>query len=223
MPGRHINDHQMRLYMKSRLTEKKPASAAQAAMSLRTAYRIENDPRLPSQKPLPRGRRRPDPLAAIFDSEIVPMLEGAPGLRPIGIFEEMQRRHPALPDGVRGTMERRIRQWRALNGKDRDVIFRQAQEPGRMGLPDFTEMGDLAVRVAGVELDHRLYHFRLARSGFEHVHVILGGESYMALAKGLQKALRRSAAHRANIAATNVRHDPRPYGYLAWNVPADRH
>src|ERR1700730_6793778 len=189
MPGRHINDHQMRLYMKSRLTVKKPAAAAQAAISLRTAYRIENDPRLPSQMPAPRGRRRPDPLIAIFDAEIVPMLEAAPGLRPIAIFEEMQRRHPELPEGVRRTMERRIRQWRALNGKDRDVIFRQVQEPGRMGLSDFTEMGDLAVRVAGADLDHRLYHFRLACSGFEHAHVILGGESYVALAEGLQNAL----------------------------------
>ena len=124
MPGRHINDHQMRLYMKSRLTVKKPAAAAQAASSLRTAYRIENDPRLPSQTPAPRGRRRLDPLIAIFDSEIVPMLEAAPGLRPIAIFKEMQRRHPELPEGVRRTMERRIRQWRALNGKDRDLIFR---------------------------------------------------------------------------------------------------
>jgi hypothetical protein len=86
-------------------------------------------------------------------------------------------------------MERRIRQWRALNGQDRDVIFRQVQEPGRTGLSDFTEMGDLAVRVGGEELDHRLYHFRLACSGFEHVHVILGGESYVALAEGLQNAL----------------------------------
>jgi transposase InsO family protein len=189
MPGRHINDHQMRLYMKSRLTVKKPAAAAQAAISLRTAYRIENDPRLPSQTPQPRGRRRPDPLIAIFDAEIVPMLEAAPALRPIAIFEEMQRRHPELPERVRRTMERRIRQWRALNGKERDVIFRQVQEPGRMGLSDFTEMGDLAVRVAGVDLDHRLYHFRLACSGFEHVHVILGGESYVALAEGLQNAL----------------------------------
>jgi transposase InsO family protein len=189
MPGRHINDHQMRLYMKSRLTVKKPAAAAQAAISLRTAYRIENDPRSPLQTPRPRGRRRPDPLIAIFDAEIVPMLEAAPGLRPIAIFEEMQRRHPQLPERVRRTMERRIRQWRALNGKDRDVIFRQMQEPGRMGLSDFTEMGDLAVRVAGVDLDHRLYHFRLACSGFEHVHVILGGESYVALAEGLQNAL----------------------------------
>jgi len=85
MPGRHINDHQMRLYMKSRLTVKKPAAAAQAAISLRTAYRIENDPRLPSQTTAPRGRRRPDPPIAIFDAEIVPMLEAAPSLRPIAI------------------------------------------------------------------------------------------------------------------------------------------
>jgi transposase InsO family protein len=189
MPGRHINDHQMRLYMKSRLTESMPAAAAQAAMSLASAYRIESDTRLPSQKALPRGRRRPDPLVHIFDPEVVPMLEATPGLRPIGIFEEMQRRHPELPDHVRRTLERRIRQWRALNGQDREVIFRQVQEPGRMGLSDFTEMGDLVVRIAGVELDHRLYHFRLACSGFEHVHVILGGESYVALAEGLQNAL----------------------------------
>jgi len=130
MPGRHINDHQMRLYMKSRLTESMPAAAAQAAMSLASAYRMENDTRLPSQKALPRGRRRPDPLVSIFDPEIVPMLQAAPGLRAIAVFEEMQRRHPELPDSVRRTVERRIRQWRALNGQDREVIFRQVQEPG---------------------------------------------------------------------------------------------
>ena len=96
MPGRHINDHQMRLYMKSRLTVKKPAAAAQAAMSLRTAYRIENDPRLPSQKPLPRGRRRPDPLVAIFDAEIVPMLEAAAGLE----TDCDLRRDAAAPSGT---------------------------------------------------------------------------------------------------------------------------
>jgi hypothetical protein len=58
-----------------------------------------------------------------------------------------------------------------------------------MGLSDFTDMGDLGVRIAGVALDHRLYHFRLVWSGFEHAHVILGGESYVALAEGLQNAL----------------------------------
>jgi hypothetical protein len=45
------------------------------------------------------------------------------------------------------------------------------------------------VTIAGQPLDHRLYHFRLAYSGFEHAHVGLGGESYVALAEGLQNAL----------------------------------
>ena len=76
-----------------------------------------------------------------------------------------------------------------MHGAEREIIFRQVHEPGQMGLSDFTEMGELAVGVAGVPLDHRLYHFRLACSGFEHAHVILGGESYVALAEGLQNAL----------------------------------
>ena len=35
----------------------------------------------------------------------------------------------------------------------------------------------LGVTVAGVVLSHRLYHFRLVFSGYEHAHVVLGGES----------------------------------------------
>ena len=86
------------------------------------------------------------------------------------------------------------------------MIFRQVHEPGRMGLSDFTDMADLGVTIAGERLDHRLYHFRLVYSGFEHAHVILGGESYVALAEGLQNALvgtRRRAA--SSIAATAFR------------------
>jgi hypothetical protein len=43
--------------------------------------------------------------------------------------------------------------------------------------------------LAGQPLEHRLYHFRLAWSGFEHAHVVLGGESFVALAEGLQNDL----------------------------------
>jgi len=175
--------------MKIRATNPAAVAAAGAAISVASAYRIESDPRLPSQKKPPRGRRRPDPLAQIFDADVVPMLVAAPDVRPVAIFEELQRRYPALDACVRRTLERRIRGWRALHGAEREIIFRQVHEPGRMGLSDFTEMGDLAVGVAGVPLDHRLYHFRLACSGFEHAHVILGGESYVALAEGLQNAL----------------------------------
>src|SRR3546814_7526060 len=71
VPGRHINDHQVRLYMKMRQTVSPRSAAACAAFSTATAYRLERDAQLPSQKKEPRGRRRPDPLADIFDSEVV--------------------------------------------------------------------------------------------------------------------------------------------------------
>jgi hypothetical protein len=175
--------------MKFRQSEPPMIAAAKAGFSAATAYRFEQDPRLPSQKKAPRGRRRSDPLVEVWASEIVPMLERAPGLRPIAVFDEIRRRHPELGPGVRRTLERRIRAWRALNGPEREVIFRQEHAPGRLGLSDFTAMGDLGVTVAGAALDHRLYHFRLAFSGWEHAHVVLGGESFVALAEGLQNAL----------------------------------
>ena len=175
--------------MTFRQTDGPAVSAAKASISTATAYRFERDHRLPSAKEKLRGRRRPDPLADFFDAEVVPMLTAAPELRAVAIFEEMQQRHPDLSAGARRTLERRIRAWRSLHGADQEVIFRQVHEPGRMGLSDFTDMADLGVTIAGVRLDHRLYHFRLAYSGFEHAHVILGGESYVALAEGLQNAL----------------------------------
>jgi hypothetical protein len=79
VPGCHVNDHQMRLYMKHRLTDGPPVAAARAGFSVATAYRIEQDPRLPSQKQTPRERRRPDPPAELFDAEVVPLLRSAPG------------------------------------------------------------------------------------------------------------------------------------------------
>lgn len=175
--------------MTFRQTNAVPIAAAKAGFSAASGYRLAGDPRLPSQKKEPRGRRRPDPLAGLWDEEIVPMLTAAPGLRAVAVFEEIQRRHPTVGDGVRRTLERRIRAWRAVHGPDQEVIFRQTHEPGGQGLSDFTDMADLGITVAGVPLDHRLYHFRLVYSGFEHAHVVLGGESFVALAEGLQNAL----------------------------------
>nr|WP_281805596.1 IS21 family transposase [Methylocystis echinoides] len=179
----------MRLYMDYRKTRSPEAAAARAGFSTATAYRLEADSRLPSQKKAPRGRRRPDPLAPYWDAEIVPILKAAPGIRVIGVLQELRRRHPDLSRNIRRTLERRIQAWRAVHGPEREVIFRQQHEPGRQGLSDFTDTSSLGVSVAGERLDHRLYHFRLVFSGFEHAHVVLGGESFTALAEGLQNAL----------------------------------
>ncbi len=175
--------------MQFRKTDPAAIAAAKAGFSPATAYRLEKDPRLPSQKKAPRGRRRPDPLENIWESEVVPMLKAAPSSRPIGVFEELRRRHLDMSPGLRRTLERRIRAWRAVHGPEQEVIFRQEHPPGRMGLSDFSDMRDLGVSIAREPLDFRLYHFRLPFSGFELAHVVLGGESFVALAEGLQNAL----------------------------------
>jgi len=189
VPGTHITDQQARLYMNLRRTHTRQTAAAKAGFSISTGARLDGDPRLPSQKQAPRGRRRPDPLEPYWESEIVPMLWATPGLRPITVLGEMQRRHPAFSADLRRTLERRIRLWQALHGPEREVIFRQEHPPGQQGLSDFTDASALGISIAGVPLEHRLYHFRLAFSGWEHVHVVLGGESFVALAEGLQNAL----------------------------------
>ncbi len=92
-------------------------------------------------------------------------------------------------DRLRRSLERRVRAWRAEHGADREVIFRQDHAPGQQGLSDFTDMGDFSVSIAGELLVHRLYHFTLAYSAWEHAEPVLGGDSFTALAVGLQNAL----------------------------------
>jgi hypothetical protein len=163
----------MRLFMKLRQDHPIEVAAAKADISRATGYRIAQDPRLPSQKTRPRERRRPDPLEHIFEAEVVPLLKAAPGLRAVAIYDEMLRRHSDLSPGIRRTLERRIRSWRAAHGEEQEVIFRQVHEPGRLGLSDFTDMSGTGVLIAAQPLPHLLYHFRLPWSGFEHAHVIL--------------------------------------------------
>src|SRR3979490_1232714 len=115
----------MRLYMSYRQSHKTAIAAAKSGFSKATAYRIEDDPRLPSQKKAPRSRRRPDPLAEVWDGEIVPILKSAPGIRAIAVLEEIRRRHPEIAPGIRRTLERRMRTWRALVGPEQDASFRK--------------------------------------------------------------------------------------------------
>lgn len=182
VPGRHVTDRQTGLFRKLRQTHPIEAAAAKADISPATGYRITQDPRLPSQKAQPRERCRPDPLESIFDAEVVPLPNEAPGHRPAAVFEGMLHRPPELRSAIRRILERRIRSWCARRGAERDVIFRQVHEPGGMGLSDFDDLSGPGVTIGGQPLAHRLFHFRLPWSGFEHAPVIPGGESHIALA-----------------------------------------
>jgi hypothetical protein len=192
LPGRPATDQQMRLYMDLRCHHPQRIAAAKTGVSERTGRRIEADPRLPSQKAAERPLRRQivDPLGGLWESDILPLLSSRPGIRPVTLLEEMQRRHPDRDwERLRRTLERRVRAWCAEHGAEREVIFRQDHPPGQQGLSDFTDMVDLGVRIAGEPLAHRFYHFVLAYSAWEHAEVVLGGESFTALARSLQNAL----------------------------------
>jgi hypothetical protein len=137
-------------------------------------------------------RTRTDPLATVWHAELLPLLQQNPTLRPITLWEYLQQQYPnQYPQKLLRTLQRRVQHWLALEGPAKPVIFRQTHPPGRMGLSDFTELKQVAITLAGQPFPHLLYHFRLAHSGWSYVQVIQGGESFLALAQGLQNALWR--------------------------------
>ena len=75
------------------------------------------------------------------------------------------------------------------HGAEREIFFAQEHPPGRLGLSDFTVADELGVCIGGLAFAHRLYQFSFAHSGWRHARVVLGGESFQALASGLQEAL----------------------------------
>ena len=196
MAYKPITDQQVRLYMSDLQTHSQRTAAARAGFSERTARRIDADPTLPSNRKTAHGRTVADPLEGYWEADLLSLLAKDSALQAVTLLRHLQSLHPlAFPDDrIRRTLERRIRQWRALNGPERDIIFRQSPEPGYMAQSDFTNADDLGVMIAGKAFPHLLYHFVLvysphgARWG-EHVGVVLGGESFTALAENLQQAL----------------------------------
>lgn len=167
-------------------------ASAKVGMSERTGQRIDSGRISAQEKKERHWRTRKDPFAEVWDREIVPLLEKQPALDATTLFEDLQDRHQGkFGNGKKRTFQRRVKAWKALHGPDKEVMFRQVQEPGRLGLSDFTQLKGVEVTINGEPLAHRLYHFRLAFSGWSHLKVVLGGESYTALADGLQEAVWR--------------------------------
>ncbi len=192
MPGKKITDHQVQKYKQHHLKLSQVAAAAKAGISERSARRIDHSEALPSQREERAWRTRTDPLAAIWDSEVVPLLEADSALNAVTLLEELQRRYPgSYGTAILRTLQRRVRQWRAMYGPEREVYFAQEHPPGRLGLSDFTVCDNLDVIIGGTAFPHRIYQFALAHSGWRHAVVFEGGESFVALSTGLQSALWR--------------------------------
>jgi hypothetical protein len=130
-----VKDAQVGVLRRRRMEGKtQEASAAAAAMSVRSARKWQHEA-YPSQRRKPHTwRTRPDPFGAVFETDVVPLLaaDDQRVLETRTILGELDRRQPG-EFSVRHlrTLQRRIRQWRALNGPDKEVFFPQEHPPGR--------------------------------------------------------------------------------------------
>jgi hypothetical protein len=167
------------------------AAAAAAGMSERTARTWQSGP-LPSETKEPRAwRTRPDPFVEVWSTEIEPLLvtdqEGK--LEAKTIFAELCRKRAGeFEPGQLRTLQRRVREWRAERGPEKEVYFPQEHVPGRMASMDFTHATELAVTIMGALFVHMFFEFVLAYSGWRFVQLAFG-ETFEALVRGLQGGL----------------------------------
>jgi len=206
MPGLHVTDTQVRLYMTKNATHHTQGRRGGEcpAISERTARGIDRDPKLPSQgKPKRSWRTRPDPLIAVLASRARLCLQGPAGLMTVSIFETLQEEYgpDIMPDSVRRTLERRVSHWRALHGPDdKEVVLSPAPRAWAAGsCPTLHARRRTVLTLGGQAFAHRLYPLPAwPYSGWEHVRVVLGGESFSALCRGLQEALWKPRASPPN-------------------------
>jgi len=71
----------------------------------------------------------------VWSSEVIPLLEAKPGLAAVMVLECLQRRRPdEFDEAALRTLQRRMRQWHAGHGEERELFFAQAHPPGCLGL-----------------------------------------------------------------------------------------
>lgn len=167
------------------------AAAAAADMSERSARKWQTGP-LPSQTKTPREwRTRKDPFEGMWEAEVVPLLEAdaKAHLEAKTLLQVLIDAEPERFDMTQlRTMQRRVRDWRAMHGPDREVYFEQRHHPGEEAALDFTCGNELGVTVGGQPFRHLLFEFVLVASSWTWACVAYS-ESFEALVEGLQRAL----------------------------------
>jgi hypothetical protein len=136
-----IGDLQVRRLRKLLQTGECLAKAAgRAGMDEKTARKYRRSDLLPSQTQTRHTwQTREDPFQDVWP-ELVDQLRLNPGLQAKTLFDDLQRRFPGrFPDVQLRCLQRRIKQWRALEGSPQEVIFGQVHEPGQPGVPRHLE------------------------------------------------------------------------------------
>ena len=164
-------------------------AAAKAGIDEKTARKYRRLGRLPSEVRMDHTwRTRPDPFAGVWP-QIEEQLTLNPGLEALTLLAWLQRQYPGrFADGQLRTLQRRVKQWRALSGPAKEVFFAQVHHPGRLCASDFTHCTSLGITINGQPLPHLFYHFVLTYSNWE-TGTLCFSESFESLSTGLQNAL----------------------------------
>jgi len=166
-------------------------AAARAGMDPKTAAKYRDVGKFPSELKQPRSwRTREDPFEEDWPA-IAARLAEAPELEAKTLFELLLEAQPEKyePGQVR-TLQRRVRQWRATAGPDKEVFFAQVHRPGEAMQTDFTWGNELDITIAGAPFRHLLCHPVLPFSNWEWV-TVCRSESMAAIKRGVQAALFR--------------------------------
>lgn len=144
--------------------------------------------KVPSQLEKERSwRTREDPFAEDWPT-VEGMLEEAPELEAKGLFEWLQEQHEGrYEEGQVRTFQRKVKQWRALKGPDKEVFFEQAHRAGEAMQTDFTSGNKLGITIGVEAFNHLLCHPVLPYSNWEWV-TVCRSESFVALKRGVQEA-----------------------------------
>ena len=187
-----IKDEQVMLYRKKRMEgNNQETAAAVAGFSTRTGQRWE-DGLLPSERKKTRDwRTRADPFAEVWETDVVPLLEAdrKRKLHAKTVLKELRSRYPGgYPRSLTRTLQRRMRDWRALHGPAKEVVFPQEHPPGREAAFDFTHTPELGITICGEEFEHLLFTLKSSCGKWLYAELAYG-ETWEALSQGLQNAM----------------------------------
>ena len=111
-------------------------------MSVRSARRCQAEwPIAVAGNRQHRWRTRPDPFDGVWEDEVEPLLRNDPTgkLKATTIIDWLGEQHPGRFSASQlRTLQRRLQDWRALHGPEREVYFPQEHPPGREAQFDFT-------------------------------------------------------------------------------------
>lgn len=185
-------------------------AAMKAGMDRKTASKYLKEGKLPSEMPIERNwRTRQDPFEEDWPA-VAKLLVDAPELEAKTLFEWLCGQRPDRYDpGQVRTLQRRVRDWRALHGPDKEIYFAQEHRPGEAMQTDFTWATELGITIQGQPFGHMLCHMVLPYSNWEWA-TVCHSESMAALRDGLQAALvllGRVPGHHQTDNSTAATHD----------------